>query len=281
MTVHFTIGYLSPNGSTRDVAQALAGQLSQNGASVSPADLSDPGERRALMDAMCGDDPVCLLIGSPVYRSLAVPPVMAFIDTLPETEHAWAVPFVTYGKACSGVALWQMAMALQDKGFQIAAAAKVVAVHSLMWQSEHPEAEGRPNADDLQQVRRLADLLLSQFSTGTPTALVPDALDYQPEALAAECKSAIGQPWMNIPKTVDGDACTACGICVDVCPADAIALNPGPEFGSDCFDCFNCIRLCPEDAIALAVSLADLEVKIRSRVESINEQPLTQVFVGE
>lgn len=280
MTVNYYIGYISPNGSTGKVAEALADQLSKGSASVTLADLSDAGAGRSLIKKMKVNENACLLIGSPVYRDMAVPPVMAFIDELPQSDNAWAVLFVTYGKACSGVALWQMAMALQDKGFQIAGAAKIVAVHSMMWQSDNPEGKGHPDADDLQQVRHLADKLLSQFSAGIPTPLALEALDYQPEELARELKANIGQPWMIIPKTVDDSACTECGICADCCPAAAIILNPMPEFGDTCFDCFNCIRLCPEDAITPAVPMAKIEAKIRERVKNINEQPLTQIFSG-
>ncbi len=229
---------------------------------------------------MKGDDKACLMMGSPVYRDMAVPPVMAFIDALPRIGNGWGVPFVTYGRACSGVALWQMAMALQDKGFGIAGAAKVVAVHSLMWPSDHPAGEGHPDADDLQQVRELADGLLLQFSAGEPAALTLESLDYQPAGLASEFKARLDQPWMIVPKTVDEGACTECGVCADVCPVAAVSLDPLPQFGDGCFDCFNCIRLCPEEAIAPAKPIAEIGAGVRQRVEKINEQPLTQVFLG-
>jgi hypothetical protein len=46
--------------------------------------------------------------------------------------------------------------------------------------------EGYPDADDLQQVRGLADRLLSRFATGRPSALPAERLDFQPRELAAE-----------------------------------------------------------------------------------------------
>jgi len=278
MTLNVYIAYISPNGSTAAVAEALAHQLKKGGASVIVLDLSNRVETRSLIDKIKADENACLLVGSPVYRDLAVPPVTAFIDALPPSDNRWAVPFVTYGRACSGVALWQMATAMQDKGIRIAAAAKVVAVHSMMWHTENPEGKGHPDADDLQQVRRLAGGLLDQFATGAPTPLPLEALDYQPEARAREFKAKIGRPWMTVPKSVDEDACTECEICADDCPAGAIIMNPLPEFGTTCFDCFTCVRRCPENAIASAVPLVKIEVMIGERVKTINEQPLTQIF---
>jgi ferredoxin len=278
MPSNFCIAYLSPNGSTAKVAAAANDRLRSGGASVFLADLSDAGGRHALKTRMRGDGTDCLLIGSPVFRDVAVPPVMAFIEELPQSTNAWAVPFVTYGGACSGVALWQMAMALQDKGYGIAAAAKVVALHSMMWQADHPPGEGRPDDDDLQQVRQLADRLLASFSTGGVESLALDALDYQPEKRAAAFKAKIDQPWMIVPKQVDDNKCTQCGICADVCPVAAVRLDPGPQFGGTCIDCFNCIRLCPESAIAPAVPMTTIETMIWERVQEINEQPPTRIF---
>ena len=280
MTARITVAYISPNGSTRKVAEAIADQLSEGGAAVTLVDLSDADARSSLVETMTSNEPVCLFIGSPVYNDVAVPPVMAFIDALPRADNAWAAPFVTYGKACSGVALWQMAAALCARGFRIAGAAKVAAVHSLMWQSNHPEGEGRPNADDLEQVRHLAESVCRRLSAGTLTPVALESLDYQPTELAAEFKAKMGQPWMHIPRTVDEQVCNECGECAELCPADAITLNPLPEFGNACFDCFNCIRLCPENAITPAIPLATIESIIRERVQTINEQPLFQVFVA-
>mgnify|MGYP000412784329 CR=1 FL=1 len=278
MATQFHIVYLSPNGSTGKVAKAFAEQFSGADASVTLWDLAAETEIQSLFQQLKTDGKVCLLMGSPVYRDMAIPPVMALIDKLPPIEGGWAVPFVTYGKACSGVALWQMAGALQAKGYQIAGAAKVVALHSMMWTAEQPEGEGHPDAADLEQVRQLAAHLVRSLDADTCKPLPLETLDYQPAERAQEFKAKIDKPWAIVPKTVDGDACTECGTCAAECPVGAIQLNPLPEFGATCFDCFTCIRTCPETAISPAMPLEKIAVKIRERVQTINEQPLTEIF---
>jgi len=48
------------------------------------------------------------------------------------------------------------------------------------------------------------------------------------------------------------DACTACGLCLDVCPIDAI-LESLPIYVVDdhCCDFEECLAVCPEQAIVL------------------------------
>ena len=235
MTTNVFIAYISPNGSTEKVAETFADQLTRNGATVCRADLADAAQSSALTDELKAAKKPVLFLGSPVYRDMAVPPVMAFIRALPPSDHAWAVPFATYGRACSGVALWQMAAALQEKGFQVAGAAKVLAVHAMMWQSDLPEGGGHPDADDLLQVRALADSLLSQFAAGTPAPLPLKALDYHPQERAVEFKAKIEKPWMVMPKTVDADTCTACGgLCRSV-PGRSHHPNPPAGIRRDLF----------------------------------------------
>ncbi len=276
--INYYLVYMSPNGSTATVADVLAAQLEKGGARVDRLDLAAPAGYDAFIKKQESDPQACLLIGSPVYRDMAVPPVMTFIDALGSTASGWAVPFVTWGLACSGVALWQMGGALQTKGYRLAGAARVGALHSLTWPAKTPVGQGHPDAVDQQQVRELADRLLAEGAAGKFKALALETLDYQPADRAAEFKAKLEKPWMVIPKTVDEEACTQCGECVDACPAAAVSLDPYPVFSAACFDCFNCVRVCPEEALAPAVPLSKIEGMIRDRVANINEQPLTEIY---
>jgi NAD-dependent dihydropyrimidine dehydrogenase PreA subunit len=50
---------------------------------------------------------------------------------------------------------------------------------------------------------------------------------------------------------VDAEKCTGCGICVELCPRDAIDLQNGVAhiLVENCINCRLCIRKCPEGAI--------------------------------
>ena len=274
------ITYCSPAGSTRQIANVIHNRFTQRNADVVTLDLAKGQERSAAMDLIKStDQKKCLFIGSPVYRDVAIPPVMNFINELSQQERNYAVPFVTWGQACSGVALWQMGAALMKKGYRIAAAAKVVALHSMMWLTDDPAGKGHPDDKDQREIEALVDKLHSRFDADDVPVLSLDDLDYQPPERAAKMKNKITLPWYIIPKNVDSEVCTQCGICAEECPVDAVSINPYPEFDQNCIDCFNCIRLCPENAIASSISMDDIADIIRKRVRTINERPLTQVFL--
>jgi ferredoxin/flavodoxin len=274
------ITYCSPAGSTRHVAEIIHNCFNQRNVEAVLLDLAKNLNRPEALDVIkTADQKVCLFIGSPVYRDVAIPPVMNFIEALPQLEENYAVPFVTWGQACSGVALWQMSAALIKKGFRIAGAAKVVALHSMMWKADDPAGGGHPDDTDRREIEALVDKLHSRFDSNDVPVLSLDDLDYQPPERAAKMKNKINAPWYIIPKNIGSESCTQCGICEEECPVDAVSLNPYPEFDQNCIDCFNCIRLCPENAIASSISMDDIADIIRKRIRTINERPLTQVFL--
>lgn len=51
---------------------------------------------------------------------------------------------------------------------------------------------------------------------------------------------------------VDINKCVGCGICVDVCPVQAIRIENGKVIISDsCIECGACVNVCPRGAISI------------------------------
>jgi len=51
---------------------------------------------------------------------------------------------------------------------------------------------------------------------------------------------------------VSAEECTACGLCVEVCPTDAISLDDIAQIDQEkCNGCGQCVVECPQDAISL------------------------------
>lgn len=273
------IVFISPAGTTEMLARTIETSLIARGESCTLCNLGTrPLNTDAIVSALSSDRETLLFVGSPVYSSHAVPTVTRFIDQLPAVKNSRAIPFVTWGGATSGVALHEMGEKLLDRGFTLAGAAKVMAVHSLMWTLPDPVGIGRPNADDLNQVAQLVSKVIDNVDAGSTQQLSIDALNYQPaEHVPEMLQLSVAKAKTILPaRHVDPERCTLCGYCRDNCPASAIKLDPLPVFLPDCFICYNCVRLCPEKAIA-----ADLEPvydRIRSRVAHYAEKPDTELF---
>ena len=64
---------------------------------------------------------------------------------------------------------------------------------------------------------------------------------------------------------VDWETCTGCGLCMEVCPLQAISMAPEKKASiSDiCVNCKACTKVCPKDAIS-AVEPAEEGLKCAS-----------------
>ncbi|MBN2231555.1 MAG: 4Fe-4S binding protein [Deltaproteobacteria bacterium] len=277
---HASLIFSSPAGTTARTATAMAAALADLGTphtlrdlGKKPADLG--GIRARLADP---DQPTMLFVGSPVYSSHAVPPITEFLDGLPPLANCFAVPFVTWGGATSGLALPEMAAALIDKGAVLAGAARIMAVHSLMWRLADPVGVGRPNNDDLRLAAGLAADVVRRAAAGSLVPLPIERLHYQPaDQVEGMRQLSIAKAKQILPaRRVNADRCTACGICRDECPAAAIELDPLPRFLDHCFLCFSCVRQCPEEAIE--VDLVPIYDRIRDRAVAYGETPPTMIF---
>ena len=245
------VTYLSPSGRTRQVAGAIEGALRARGCEVQTLDLGGEGRGVEPAEWVSGaGGPVCVWVGSPVYAQHPVPPVLHFIEGLPVVSRGYAVPFVTWGTVCSGLALWDLGCGLSARGYGLVGAAAVPAMHCTFWNSAEPLGAGRPHAADLVQVESLVTAVLGKLEDGGPL-LEPEILDYQPpetRALAEAASLARAKARMP-PRRAIEERCTQCSACEAACPVGAVTLDPYPVFGTTCVLCNECVRACPEDAI--------------------------------
>ncbi len=278
--MNYFVVYISPAGTTRHAAQVIGEELTALGEPCHALDLGDracKAELKTVLDALARD--ACLFIGSPVYATHTVPAVMDFIKSLPADIGCCSVPFVTWGAVTSGMALADMTGALEAKGYPAVAAAKIVAEHSLLWQSDNPLGKGRPDTDDDRKVRDMVKKVAAALDAGAKKYLTAAALNYQPEPLqkvmAGLSLSAVRKVLPQI--SLKRDLCTLCGDCVTACPVEAVELGDGPVFKDCCIACYNCLRACPENA--LQADFTQMAAGLAQRVKDFGETSETIVYL--
>jgi len=276
------IVYFSPAGSTQHVAQVIEKQFLALGAEVASFDLAERNNDVAMRISRQMEDSEgknCLFIGSPVYVSHTVPIVMDCIAGLKESTGDFAVPFVTWGGACSGISLYEMGKELINKRFTLLGAAKILALHSLMWQLEDPLGKGHPDSGDDRIIEELAAHVNRKMHEDNPEGIKLSDLAYQTRENHAEMvKISLQSAKAHMPeRTIDTGLCNQCQVCSDVCPADAVTFTPYPEFGDGCVFCFNCLKNCPEKAIN--TDLSEIWQRIRDRAAFFSERPSSQIFL--
>ncbi|MBN2495036.1 MAG: 4Fe-4S binding protein [Deltaproteobacteria bacterium] len=128
---------------------------------------------------------------------------------------------------------------------------------SLIW----PDVT-EPNSGDRDALDRFVDRVLDHAQHGRP-APAPESL-YRPFVPGTYQMGLAMQAWQARKATairIDPDRCTRCGLCVKVCPVDALAWpdeSQPPVPGEACTGCWACYHRCASRAISGWFSPAQL-----------------------
>lgn len=202
-----------------------------------------------------------LFTGSPVYVGHAVPPVINFLNMLPEGRGCGFIPFTSWGSVSSGIALAEMAEIASGTGYRVRGACSLSAPHSQMWREADPLGGKKIPAESFEGF----DGWLTAVSVppnGRAAGAdggVPGALDHPDPQVRSDFAriDLAGAAAEMTPRSVETEgerACTLCRSCAAVCPVGAIDFEPYPVFNDRCIFCFNCVRYCPTTSITADLS---------------------------
>jgi Pyruvate/2-oxoacid:ferredoxin oxidoreductase delta subunit len=149
-----------------------------------------------------------------------------------------------YGNRDFGVALRRLCETLVEGGFDLVSAGAFVGQHS--YSGIIPVALGRPDHADLSSARRFG-----ARSARAAAALEPAHVEEQLDVFSKSTS------YEGLYPTYSGEACTECGECHAVCPAELIAEGRGEYVDADsrdrCIGCMACVRACPGEGRRLQV----------------------------
>lgn len=227
--------YFSPSGTTKKISKQFVNAISAESAEYDI--LIKPIDKELLFSKE-----QLLVVTMPVFAG-RIPSVC--LDSLAKIKGSKtpAVAMVSYGNRDYDDALLELHDILTDKGFIIIAAAAIIAQHSMF-----SIAKNRPDMDDLTKINDFAVKCKEKYLSGKIDPMSSTIKGNRPYCVPAD-----------IPlKPISNYNCNKCGICVDICPVNAISsMDPLLTDTAKCITCTACIACCQVKARNLEGSLYD------------------------
>ena len=177
-----------------------------------------------------------VVFGFPVYGG-RLPSLANRVFELIVGNKTPAVLVAVYGNRDYEDALLEMQQLAEARGFVPFAAAAVVAEHVM----EPLVGSKRPDAQDNRLIRKFAKAVCKRIgaykSIDEIFLTVPGQYPFR-------------KPLLHLPfAPVTLKTCKGCGLCVDICPAEAIHDDAARTADADiCISCMACVRGCPKKA---------------------------------
>ncbi|MCI8513550.1 MAG: 4Fe-4S binding protein [Lachnospiraceae bacterium] len=244
----------SPTGGTQKVADAVTEEW---GNDIDRIDLSDAGLD---FSKIIFEESDIVLAAFPSYGG-RVPELAAKRFRQVHGGHAQCVIVCVYGNRAYEDTLVELQDLAEACGFRVTAAIAAVAEHSIMRQY----AAGRPDMQDVRELHDFAKKILEKLKGNNGTSHVLEIPGNRPYKKAG----AVGL----VPRA--GKKCAECGLCAEVCPAQAILKeNIKTADAGKCISCMRCVSRCPEAARkvnGVMVSAAALALKKACSEKKKNE----------
>jgi len=216
-------------------------------------------------------------IGVPVYYFHPPYHILFELEQFKFLEGKKGFLFCTSG-GNPGNTLYQLKKVMDKKGIKIVDGSDTLIgwdVHQMYSRQSNsnnhygwlPSSYGHPNQEDLEQAKKFGAALIKKVMNPN----IPEKTDFwtieNPSARMWSWKGI--QEWFPEFNLIKSE-CNQCGLCAQICPWDAITLDPYPRWIKDCDRCYICDLKCPKHAIKCDFSkqIDYLEVLMKKRKKS-------------
>ena len=228
--------YYSPTGTTQKIVREIG-----NNMGIKLISENNIAEITSGSTIKVSDNSLTI-IGIPVYAGRLPIPVIETLKKL-QSNQSPVVIVVVYGNRDNDDALLELKEITSTCGFKIIAGAAFIGEHSYSTK-EKPIAKNRPDTQDLDKCKDFARLITKKIKNikNLNSLSEPNISGNYPYKERKQLPNTIH------PET-DDSRCNLCGICVDVCPTDAIKIvDRVITDGTLCTLCCACVKFCPDEA---------------------------------
>lgn len=261
-----TIIYFSPTGTTKKIITSIVkgmGIVCNN-----PIDLTFPKVRNTIAPQIDGD---IVVIGVPVYEETIPKMIYPFLTSLKGSEKP-VVLVAVYGNIGDGIVLNELDYITKNAGFKVVAAGSFIGEHSFSTK-EVPIEEGRPNYEDLSKAEEFGRSIIRKLQK---TEDLNDTFLEIPQGKLPIIAKVLPRNSARIfTKTpfADMSKCNNCGVCVKLCPMNAINKDTLKINEDECIRCFSCVKRCPKKARKIIYKPRFLVCKILRVKSKIKKTP--------
>ncbi len=231
----------SPTGTTKKVINAIVkGMGITKNISI---DLTSFDIRNILSPSIEGD---IVIIGVPVYEERVPEMLYDFLTSLKGNGKP-VILVAVYGNFGDGIVLNELDTIAKNLGFKVVAAGSFIGEHSFSTK-EVPVQEGRPNHEDLSKAEEFGRSIMEKMKKIENLNDVFIRIPQGKLPLMAKILPKNSARIFTKTPFADMNICNQCGVCIKLCPMNAINKNTLDINKNKCIRCFCCVKRCPKKA---------------------------------
>jgi ferredoxin/flavodoxin len=267
-TMNVIIFYFSATGNTGTIAKVVEKEFTQMGAEVTIADITPYAARKQQIDL---GPYQAVVFGAPIHSWRAPRPVRDWMRTLDGQGKKCAM-FFTFGGFQVHPSHYSTRQILEEQKFVVVSSAEFVGAHTFNlggWKA----MEGRPDTLDLEMAKEYAQATYKRLSGADDGSLGELEKTEHSEQHLDAIETFRFKVLTQVP-TRDGEACSLCMVCEELCPTGAMEAESGQADREKCIACLACVANCPENVLKINDMSASWSFKLE--LEKTTEEGLRE-----